>query len=237
MKQEEQFILFTRDEFKEWLFKTQFTRIITIVQNHHTAQPNYASFNGNNHFIMLKSMKNFHVNNRGFNDIAQNLTTFPDGAIAICRPFDTIPAGIKGANTGALCIENVGNFDSDIMTEEHKKSIIFLNAMLCKRFNIPVSTDHIIYHHWYDLTTGQRTNGTGSVKTCPGTKFFGGNNVETANKVFIPLVREALTVNFDEALDVLVNKVGIDKTYWSGKKDIDPYFSALMIKIATKMKG
>lgn len=50
------------------------------------------------------------------------------------------------------------------------------------------NADTLIYHHWYDLTTGQRTNGTGNTKSCPGTHFFGGNNVVDAETHFIPLV-------------------------------------------------
>ena len=53
--------------------------------------------------------------------------------------------------------------------------------------------DTIVYHHWYDLDTGKRTNGTGNTKTCPGTAFFGGNTTEAAAANFIPLVVAALT--------------------------------------------
>lgn len=70
--------------------------------------------------------------------------------------------------------------------------ILFLNALLCKKFNLAVNTDTIVYHHWYDLDIGKRTNGTGKVKTCPGTAFFGGNSVEDARKYFIPLINSAV---------------------------------------------
>ena len=32
---------------------------------------------------------------RGFSEIAQNITIFPDGKVMICRSLNTIPAGIK----------------------------------------------------------------------------------------------------------------------------------------------
>lgn len=197
MKQNGQFLLFTREEFKKWLFDTKFSRPITLIQNHHTYLPDYSGFNGKNHFDLLNSMKSYHVNETKFSDIAQNITTFKDGIIALCRTFEKEPAGIMGANSGALCIEHVGNFDLDIMTEEHKKTIIFLNAILCIKFNIHPCTDNIVYHHWYDLNTGERTNSEGILKSCPGRLFFGGNTVENANKNFIPLIKNQIN-NMEE---------------------------------------
>jgi hypothetical protein len=239
VKTEGQFALLTREEFASWLKGLNIQRKITLVQEHHTASPDYRDFNGSNHFKLCESMKAYHVNNRGFQDIAQNFTTFPDGTIMVCRPLNTAPAGIKGANANGICIENVGNFDKgkDTMTEEQKKTILFMAAALCKKFNLPIDTNHIVYHHWYDLNTGVRTNGTGVTKSCPGTNFSGGNTVDSAQKYFIPLVKEAFKVSFDEALDVISKKAGVNKNYWVKKKNIDPYFETLMIKIATAMKG
>lgn len=190
MKQDGKFLLMTREEFKVWLEKLPVRRRILLIQEHHTYSPNYSSFK-NNHFQLLKSMEAAHLH-RGFTQIAQNITTFPDGLIAVCRPFDVVPAGIKGANANGICIENVGNFDAENMTEEQKKTIVFVTAMLCRKFNLVPSTNTIVYHHWYDLNTGKRTNGTGCVKTCPGVKFFGGNTVEACTKYFIPLVIQEL---------------------------------------------
>ncbi|MCE3227034.1 MAG: hypothetical protein K0S32_1585 [Bacteroidetes bacterium] len=187
------FTLYTFAEFQAWVTNTSFNRVIKVIQNHHTYIPGYAHFKGNNHFELLKSMERGHIE-RGFAEIAQNLTTYPDGTIAVCRSFDKIPAGIKGANSIGLCIEHIGNFntDGDTMSQPHRDSIINLNAVLCKKFNLTPSTDSVVYHHWYDLNTGERKNGAGVTKTCPGTNFFGGNKVEDAQKNFIPLVANAL---------------------------------------------
>jgi len=191
MNKEGKFILLNRDEFKKWLFENNFKRPIQLIQNHHTYIPNYSHFNGKNHFEKVEGMERTHVE-REFGEIAQNITTFKDGVICICRDFNKQPCGIYGANKFALCIENLGNFNlgGDIMAEEQKKSIIFINAALCVKFNIKPDTNSIIYHHWYDLKTGKRTNGTGTTKSCPGTNFFGGNTVDAATKNFIPLVAE-----------------------------------------------
>lgn len=188
------FTKFTIDEFENWLNKTSVARTIKSVQEHHTAIPSYEHFKGNNHFERQKSMRDFHVIERGFSDIAQQFTTFPDGSIVTGRSMEVTPSGIKGFNTHSICIEHFGNFDKgkDTMTKEHAATIVRMTAALCKKFNIAVDTDHVVYHHWFDLNTGKRTDGTGSTKTCPGTNFFGGNSVADAQANFIPLVKSAL---------------------------------------------
>ena len=192
MQRKDKFILMTREEFKNFINNIKINRKITLIQNHHTYIPNYKHFK-NNHFTLLEGMERSHLE-RGFEEIGQNITIFPDGLIAICRPLEEAPACIKGANITGICIESVGNFDvgGDKMSEEQKKSIVFVNAVLCKKFKLTPSVDTIVYHHWYDLETGKRTNGAGSTKSCPGTNFFGGNTVEAANRKFIPLILEEL---------------------------------------------
>lgn len=200
METQGRFILMNIDEFGQWLSTNQFARVIKLVQNHHTYIPNYSHFRGSNHFQLLQGMENSHIQ-RGFAEIAQNLTTFPDGTIAFCRALDKIPAGIKGANQYGICIENLGYFDTggDTMTDEQKTTIIKANAFLCKKFNLTPGADTIVYHHWYDLNTGLFTGGTGSTKSCPGTNFFGGNTVQDCKDNFIPLVQAEM----DEEVPVI----------------------------------
>ena len=194
MRKQGKFLLFDQAaEFASWLEGTTVNRRVVLIQNHHTFIPNYATFKGNNHFALLQAMENAHLE-RGFAEIAQNLTTFPDGTVAVCRSMDKIPAGIKGANTGGVCIEHTGNFDAggDTMSTPQQAAIIELNAILCRKFALAPNTNTIVYHHWYDLNTGERTNGTGTTKTCPGTAFFGGNTVADAAANFVPRVASAL---------------------------------------------
>lgn len=184
------FILFDLPAFQTWLTDLKVTRRIGLIQQHHTWQPDYTAWQKlPDHFHWLESMEQFQMLN-GFSQIAQNLTSFPDGTIAVGRPFDLIPAGIKGANQFGLAIEHLGNFDigHDEMTDIHKETIIKMNTALLLKFGLVPSTDSIIYHHWFDIITGQRTNGTGTVKSCPGTNFFGGNKVEDCQLHFIPLL-------------------------------------------------
>lgn len=194
MKTKNGFILLKRSEFKNWMMKQTINRKVTMIQNHHTWLPDYTSFNGD-HFRSVQGMKNFHVNQRGWSDIGQHITTFPDGMIIVgTRPFERAPAGIKGHNSNAICIEHLGNFNKnkDKMEEQHRRSIIHVNSVLNLKFGLEANVDHNVYHHWYDLSTLQRTGGSGNTKTCPGTNFFGGNSIEKCKKHFIPLVRKDL---------------------------------------------
>ena len=182
-------------EFGQWLKGLRVSRTVLTIQQHHTYIPSYILFTGNNHFERQKAMKDHHINANGWADIGQHFTIFPDGYILTGRGIEKSPACIYGQNSNAVCIENFGNFDvgGDVMTEAQAKSIIEVTASLCVKFNIPVSTDYIVYHHWFDLSTGARNNGTRNNKSCPGTNFFGGNKVADCQNNFLPLVNNNLT--------------------------------------------
>lgn len=194
MKKESGFILMNPNEFNHWLDNQEVSRVINIIQNHHTYVPAYAHFKGNDHFVRLRAMRDYHVGHNGWSDIAQTFTTFPDGTIATGRSLQAIPVGIKGHNARGICIEHLGNFDQgqDEMTPAQRETILLINAALCRKFNLTPSIDTIVYHHWFDLNTSQRTGGSGVTKSCPGTAFFGGNKEEDARKNFIPLIIKKL---------------------------------------------
>ncbi len=200
MKQKGKFQLFTLYEFADWLMGLEVHRTIKLIQNHHTYLPDYKTFRKHpEHFHWMESMEAGH-RERGFDQIAQQLTTFPDGIICVGRPFDVIPAGIKGANQYGICIENLGNFDKggDEMTDEHRSTIVSLNSMLCKKFELHPDTNTIVYHHWYDLQTGGRIHlgdNQAVAKSCPGTNFFGGNTEQDCIKNFLPLVTKLIGIN------------------------------------------
>lgn len=189
-----QFILMNMAAFYDWLNNQGLKRSVKLIQNHHTWIPNYSHFKGDDHFKDLQGMKRSHMK-RGFSDIAQNITIFPDGLIAVCRPINTAPAGIKGANSHGICIENYGNFDidGDEMSEEQERSILFVNAALCEVYKLEPNTDTVVYHHWW-TAGGKRTNGVKAAKSCPGTNFFGGNKVEDAEENFIPKIKSAMAL-------------------------------------------
>lgn len=182
---------FTIAEFEAWLDRIRVGRTLLTVQQHHTYLPNYSHFTGNNHFNLQKAMKNHHVYRNGWQDIGQHFTTFPDGTIVTGRNLEKSPACIYGFNANAICFEHLGNFDNenDLLNATHKNTIVSATAAVCKKFNIPVNTQKIVYHHWFDLRNGRRNNGTGTNKSCPGTNFFGGNKVVDCETHFIPLVK------------------------------------------------
>ncbi|MEM0999050.1 MAG: SH3 domain-containing protein [Bacteroidota bacterium] len=192
------------EEFKEYITELQVARTVLTIQQHHTYSPSYKHFKGDNHFTLQRNMKNYHVNQNGWSDIGQHFSTFTDGTIVTGRSIERSPACIYGANSNSVCIEHVGNFDAggDAMSEAHKATIIGMTAALCEKFEVPVNTDKVIYHHWYNLSTGKRNNGSGGNKSCPGTNFFGGNKVEDAQQHFIPLVEGALSGNINNHQDL-----------------------------------
>lgn len=184
-------------EFEQWIKSIRVGRTILKVQQHHTYSPSYVHFNGTNHFERQQAMKNHHVGHNGWADIGQHFTIFPDGSILTGRNLEKTPACITGNNANSICIENFGNFDlnGDVMTTAQKEAIVEVTALLCKRFGLVVNTNSIVYHHWYDLSSGVRNNGTKNNKSCPGTNFFGGNKVQDCETKFLPLVRAKLSTD------------------------------------------
>lgn len=187
------FTKLSRAELLPWLLDQKVKRKVTKIQQHHTYLPNYSHFNGSNHFERQKAMQYFHVNNQKWNDIAQQFTTFPDGTVLTGRSLEQTPVGIYGQNTGAICIENFGDFDLEEINEEHQQTIITLTAALCIKFNISPGINTIIYHSWYDLKTGKYNLKSLNRKTCPGVKFFGGNKPGACRSRFIPLIYNEIT--------------------------------------------
>lgn len=194
MRIEQGFTIMTPDEFRFWLGEQEVWRTVHRLLIHHTWSPNYSNFNGSNHAALQKGMQRFHTVDRGWDDIGQHFSIFPDGLIVTGRSLEKDPACTRGANAGAICFENVGNFDlgGDEMTPAQARAILECSAWVCERFSIPVDSDHVVYHHWFDLNTGLRTDGKGTTKSCPGTNFFGGNSVEAAEAHFLPLIQHIL---------------------------------------------
>jgi len=235
------FTLLTPLEFETWIGQQAVARTVLYIQEHHTWSPGYVHFTGKNHFDLQRGMQNFHKNVNGWLDIGQHFTIFPDGMVVTGRNLELSPACIFGFNANALCIENIGNFDTggDTMTLEQREAIVRVTAALCKRFVVPVNAARVVYHHWFDLRDGSRTNGSGSTKSCPGTAFFGGNKVADAEKHFFPLVEEVLKGKPVPPPVVPVLKYGFVTTDWlnirnqpstSGTKtNSTPYGSVLRI--------
>ena len=200
MEQQYGFFSLELEGFRSWIKQHQVARTLLYVQQHHTFLPDYSHFTGNNHAELQRNMQRFHRTQNGWADIAQHFTVFPDGRILTGRSLERAPAGIYGFNRHAICIENLGNFDfgGDVMRQEQRAAVVGLTAALAERFSIPPASSHIVYHHWFDLATGERTNGSGRTKSCPGSAFMGGNRVVDAEQYFLPLVRSSMPTSQPE---------------------------------------
>ena len=208
------FTLMTIDEFETWIKRQSVNRTIRLIQLHHTWSPAYKDFKGD-HFATQQGMKSYHVNGAGYADIAQQFTTFPDGKICTGRSMNTAPAGIVGANSNGICIENLGNFDAggDTMTAAQKDTIIRMVAALLKKFGLNASTG-VTMHAWW--TAGGTSLGdyvpSRSCKTCPGTRFMNltnGNTKAVYNKSIKPLIEAAMNGTYQKEDDEVVEKINI----------------------------
>ena len=191
MKTQNGFTLLDKNEIASYLAKQKVTRKITRLQVHHMDLPNYSTWEKTDkkvfsepHFGRTQSLNNYGKRTwgSGASDghghyIAQHFNVFPDGMITTGRNLNSTPIGVKGWNTNAICIEIYGDFDKgkDVMTKAQKEAVIALYGELCKRFDIPVNTNHIRPHCWF--TAGgsylSKYDPNRSAKTCPGTNFMG----------------------------------------------------------------
>ncbi|MEG2246416.1 MAG: SPOR domain-containing protein [Peptostreptococcaceae bacterium] len=182
----------TIKEFENWLNKQKVTRKIDGLQVHHMDLPNYSTWEKTDKKVFgsepelgrTKSLDTYGKNTwgSGASDghghyIAQHFNIFPNGKITTGRNLNSTPIGIKGWNTGKICIEIYGDFDKgkDVITKEQKASVIALYALLAKKFKIAIDTNHIRPHCWFTSsgTYLGSYNSNKSAKTCPGTDFMG----------------------------------------------------------------
>lgn len=239
MKTESGFTLMSASDFKPWLNNKDVKRTIKNIQIHHTYAPSYSSFDGKNWFILQKNMRNYHVNNRGFQDIAQHFTIFPDGKICTGRSLDTIPAGIAGANTGGICIENLGNFDvgGDDMTDEQAKSIVEVVRCLLSKFGLNAETS-VVYHCWYD-SSGRYLGDykkNKSAKTCPGTNFFGGNTRRSFEDNLLPYLKGEKTMISKEEVKKMIKEAIPQKKIYNKINEMPEWASPTIRKLIDENK-
>ena len=234
---------YTPAEYEKYLDSFNFTRTITKVQLHHTYSPKITDFNGNNHIELQKGMQSYHINSCGYSDIGQNLTIFPDGTVVTGRSLNTKPAGIKNANSGAVCIECIGNFDKEEMPVLQRDAIARVVRAFLKKCNLNPA-QAVVYHAWYSSDGNYLGdyNKELSQKSCPGAKFFGGNTRSAFEKNLLPLLREAETLKKVETINDIIwvlaaHKIITDSKLWMKKceEDINVYW--LCYKMANKLQG
>lgn len=219
MKQSNGFTLMEKtSEIKTYLNSQKVNRQINKIQIHHMSSPSYSTWEKTDkkifsepHFGRTKSLDSYGKSTWGSRDdkghyIAQHFNVFPDGQITSGRSLNSTPIGIKGWNTGAICIEIYGNFDKgkDQMNEAQKQAVIDLVAELCDRFDIKPSASTIRYHAWFTAKgtyLGNYKAGS-STKTCPGTGFFGGNTMAAFEQNFLPAIKNYGKVPTQEVINV-----------------------------------
>lgn len=235
------------EEFKKYMDSLNVSRSVRLIQLHHTYSPSYKQFTGNNHIQLQTGMRNYHIKTNGWSDIGQHFTVFPDGVIMSGRSMEKIPAGIKGANTGAVCIECLGNFDSggDVMTQAQKSSIVSMVKILLDKFKLKAQ-NAIIYHGWWSAsgTNLGDYSKSKSAKTCPGTNFFGGNTRSAFEKNLLPLILDNRTEENEKEKEIKAiieilsaARIITDTALWEKKctEDINVYW--LCKKIADYIKN
>ncbi|SDY85030.1 N-acetylmuramoyl-L-alanine amidase [Thermoactinomyces sp. DSM 45892] len=144
---------------------------ITETHVHHTAAPNHANWNSDvkkhgagAYLARQNSMRSHHMNVRGFSDIAQHITIYPDGNIMTGRNPNIPPASATGYNDSdpdnkhPFMFEMVGNFDKghDVLQGSQLQSAVEVCRYLLGK------GARIRFHR-------QCTINGKAPKTCPGT--------------------------------------------------------------------
>jgi hypothetical protein len=132
---------------------------------HHTLRPSHSSFNGDNYFKLQDGMRNYHINTKGWRDIAQHVSLAPDGLYITGRDFTWTPVSINyNLNRYAFMVEMIGNFDidHDILDGEQLRAIL------------------ILMKHFIDNGKLIRFHNEYSYKSCPGSSLNKGGMIDMA---------------------------------------------------------
>ena len=165
---------FRLDQFRAYLDRQRPAHGIKASVLHHTFRPDAGSWGG---IRSMLSIKRYHMNDRGFSDIAANAYAAPDGIIYNARPLSSknyahayvsrhwgqVPADLRilcdgdelWLNKHAFGIETVGNFDNEDPTKSKAmNTALEVLALVHQRYNLP-STRMFFHRHVAD-------------KSCPG---------------------------------------------------------------------
>ncbi len=147
------------EAFRERLGNFGWTRRIWRVDMHHTWYPTQSDYCGCD---TIDKMYRFHVEDRGWDDIAQHISIAPDGALWTGRDWNMTPASVGGGlNKGVFMFETIGNFDEgcEVLEGAQLASVILVIAEVQEYFALP--PEALLFHREIPLTD----------KTCPGTSI------------------------------------------------------------------
>jgi hypothetical protein len=151
-------------EFAAAVAAFDWRRRIDAVDMHHTEYPDHAAYRGHESIL---GMWRFHVETRGWDDIAQHVSIAPDGVIWTGRDWNKPPASATGYNgtpeAGPFMFEMIGNFDlgRDRWEGAQRAATLAVIAAILVRFALTPAA--LRFHR--DL----HRPGEKPPKTCPGT--------------------------------------------------------------------
>ena len=125
-----------------------------------------AGWNGHHHNWNDKvdwtvdTIRDFHVNVRGFSDIGYHYIVLKDGTVVPARDVKYAPAHAVGHNDAVIAICIIGEFTREEPTDAQINSLKILLVKLCKEFDIDTTMHHIFTHADYRDPPGNRY--------CPG---------------------------------------------------------------------
>lgn len=173
-------------EFERLLDSWTPTRRITEFHVHCTDHPRHSEFRGRS---SIEAMRAFHQS-IGMADIAQHLTIDPQGLIWTGRPFDVMPASVRGHNgtaaAGPFMIEIVGLFErgiDDFKGAQKNAAQAVVRAVLTK---CGLDETAVKFHREFPNTG----------KTCPG--------LDLDPKIFRAEIKALLATNTLRAFNVPV---------------------------------
>lgn len=152
----------TVGEFEGLLDAWTTGRKIDAIHIHCTDQPRHSNFRG---LASVEAMRTYHMS-IGMSDIAQHLTIDPRGLLWTGRPFDAMPASVRGQNgsakKGPFMIEMVGLFEKekgkvvDRFEGDQKSAVYRTVCAVLRKFELDENA--VRFHREFPKTG----------KTCPG---------------------------------------------------------------------
>ncbi len=149
-------------EFSAAVRAFDWTRRVWRVDVHHTWAPDHARWREIGSSASVEGMCRYHVDERGFEDIAQHVSIMPDGGIWTGRDWNKTPASVGfGLNAGVFMLEMIGNFDvgHDRLGAAQLEATLHVVRTVQRRFSLPVEA--CLFHREVPVTE----------KTCPGTSL------------------------------------------------------------------
>lgn len=161
----------TKEDFAALVDRFDFTRRINSVHMHHTWKPERKDFRG---YETIAAMRRYHMEVKGWRDLAQHVTIDPEGFIWLGRNWNMTPASAAGhngsRNVGPFMFEMIGNFDQghDAFDGEQRRTAIQVIALIQRRFGLRPEALH--FHR--DMSS----------KSCPGSGIDYGEVLEEVGR-------------------------------------------------------